>query len=237
MEDEQMSEYMKILKMIENGEISPEEAAQLFKNLGTDQPMQEEGELDTLGILAKIEQGEMSADQGISLIGNSQDDQSQNDSFEEDGNRSTPFISDEELDRWKRWWTIPLYVGVGIVVLSAIWLNSAYQSSQFGFWFYCSWIPLLLGLSLIGLSWGSRSGPWIHVRVRGRRERVAVSIPAPLKLTGWALRNFGHHIPPLDKTSVDEIILALENTSKQNSPLFIQVDDGDKGEHVEVFIG
>jgi len=63
-----MSEYMKILKMIENGEISPEEAAELFKNIGTDQSMQDEGELDTLGILAKIEQGELSADQGISLI-------------------------------------------------------------------------------------------------------------------------------------------------------------------------
>jgi len=236
-----MSEYMKILKMIEDGEISPEEAAERLKKIGADQPAQEKEELDALGILAKIEQGELTADQGIGLIGNLQSKQSgdehQNGSFEETPPPSTPFISEEELDRWKRWWTIPLYVGVGIVILSTIWLNSAYQSSQFGFWFYCSWVPLLIGLLLMGLSGGSRSGPWIHVRVRGKRERVAVSIPAPLRITGWALRNFGHYIPHLEKTSVDEIILALENTSKQNAPLFIQVDDGDEGEHVEVFIG
>lgn len=235
-----MSEYMKILKMIEDGEISPEQAAELLKNIGANQPAQDIEELDTLGILAKIENGELTADQGIGLIGNAQDkhsgDQHQHESFN-DANTSTPFISEEELDRWKRWWTIPLYVGVGIVILSTIWLNSAYQSSQFGFWFYCSWVPLLFGLLLMGLSWGSRSGPWIHVRVRGRKERVAVSIPAPLKITGWALRNFGHFIPRLEKTSVDEIILALENTSKQNAPLYVQVDDGEEGEHVEVFIG
>ena len=236
-----MSEYMKILKMIEDGEISPEAAAEMLKTIGADQPAQEKEELDALGILEKIEKGELTADQGIGLIGNIQTKHShehfQGEPFEEDSSTSTPFISEEELDRWKRWWTIPLYVGVGIVILSTIWLNAAYQSSQFGFWFYCSWLPLLLGLLLIGLSWGSKSGPWIHVRVRGKRERVAVSIPAPLKLTGWVLRNFGHYIPYLEKTSVDEIILALENTSKQNAPLFVQVDDGDEGEHVEVFIG
>ena len=236
-----MSEYMKILKMIEDGEISPEAAAEMLKNIGADQPAQEKEELDALGILEKIEKGELTADQGIGLIGNIQtrhsDDHSQSEHFEERSTTSTPFISEEELDRWKRWWTIPLYVGVGIVILSTIWMNAAYQSSQFGFWFYCSWLPLLLGLIFIGLSYGSRSGPWIHVRVRGKKERVAVSIPAPLKLTGWVLRNFGHYIPRLEKTSVDEIILALENTSKQNAPLFVQVDDGDEGEHVEVFIG
>jgi len=234
-----MSEYMRILKMIEDGEISPEQAAELLKNIGTQQSVQQTEELDALGILSKIDSGELSADQGISLLGNMQgSDTNDHDDFsEENPGSSPPFISEEEIERWKRWWAIPLYLGVGIVLLAAIWMNAAYQSAQFGFWFYCSWVPLLLGLTLMGLSWGSRSGPWIHVRVRGKKERVAVSIPAPLKITGWALRNFGQFIPHLEKTSIDEIIVALENTSKQDSPLYVQVDDGDSGEHVEVFIG
>ena len=89
----------------------------------------------------------------------------------------------------------------------------------------------------MALSWRSKSGPWIHVRVRGPKENVAVSIPAPIGLTSWVLRNFGHFIPQLEKTSVDEILIALESTSKNNAPLSVVVDEGENGEHVEVFIG
>lgn len=236
-----MSEYMRILKMIENGEISPEEGAQLLQRVGSETSETSEHAIDTKEILARIERGELSTDEGIQLIGmgggQNVDSSSGKDSKEENFEPSTPRISDEELERWKRWWTIPLYVGVGIVILSTFWMNSAYQNSQFGFWFFCSWIPLLIGLLIITLAWGSRSGPWIHVRVRGPKERVAISLPAPMGITGWALRNFGHYIPHLEKTSIDEILLALENTSKQKTPLYVQVDEGDSGEHVEVFIG
>jgi hypothetical protein len=132
---------------------------------------------------------------------------------------------------------IPMYVGVVIVALSTLWMNSSYQNSGYGFWFFCAWLPLLIGLLFMALSWRSRSGPWIHVRVNGPSERVAVSIPVPLKLTGWGLRTFGHYIPNLEKTSVDEILMALEETTKNGVPLYIHVDDGDDGEKVEVFIG
>lgn len=237
-----MSDYMKILKMIEDGEISPEEGAELLQKAGEQQPNNFNEDLDTIGILEKIDSGEISADEGIGLI-------SKNNTVKGSGSKEAeisakespqdkpPFITDEELERWKSWWTIPLYVGLGIVILSTFWMNAAYQQSQYGFWFFCSWIPLLIGLLLIALTWGSRSGPWIHVRVRGPKERVSISIPAPLGLTSWVLRNFGHFFPHLEKTSIDEIILALENTSKNNAPLYVQVDEGESGEHVEVFIG
>ena len=89
----------------------------------------------------------------------------------------------------------------------------------------------------MSLSWRSRSGPWIHVRVRGPRERVAISIPAPLGLASWALNTFGQFIPHLERTSVDEIITALEKSHKHDAPLYVQVDEGENGEKVEVFIG
>lgn len=237
-----MSEYMRILKMIEDGDISPEKGAELLQQVGSDPEKILNSQNRTIGILDKIENGDISADQGIALIGlntepNKDDSKHKQSSGDEKSQSQPPTVSEEELERWKRWWAIPMYVGVGIVIISTFWINSAYQNSQFGFWFFCSWVPMLIGLLVISLSWGSRSGPWIHVRVRGPKERVAISIPAPLGITGWALRTFGHYIPHLEKTSVDEIILALENTSKQNAPLYVQVDEGENGEHVEVFIG
>lgn len=234
-----MSEYMKILKMIENGEISSDEGARLLQEVSSGSTSPKEP-LDALGILSKIDQGEISAEEGIHLLEQTPTDfekEGDTTDSEEEATYTHSKISDEEISKWQQWWTIPLYVGMGVVVLSVLWLNSAYQNSGYGFWFFCSWLPLTLGVLLMALSWRSQSGPWIHVRVRGPKENVAVSIPAPIGLTSWALRNFGHYIPQLEKTSVDEIIIALESTSKNNAPLSVIVDEGDDGERVEVFIG
>jgi hypothetical protein len=235
--EQKMSEEMRILKMIEDGEVSPEEGAMMLKELGS-QPAQSESETTVMSLLEQIENGDLSPDEGIEKLNKGSVGQTveENYSDDEDEPASPPQISDEELERWKNWWQIPMYVGVGIVVLSTLWLNSAYQNSGYGFWFFCSWLPLALGVLLISLSWMSQKGPWIHVRVRGKRDNVAISMPAPLRLSGWGLRTFGHYIPNLDSTSVDEIISALDQTAKSDAPLYIHVDEED-GEHVEVFIG
>jgi hypothetical protein len=232
-----MSEQMRILKMIEDGEVSPEEGAKLLQELGS-QPTQPEAENTVMGLLEQIEKGELSPDEGIdqlnqgAVIPTAVEPQ-----FEEEEQQTPPpQISEEELNRWKNWWQIPMYVGIGVVILSAFWLNSAYQNSGYGFWFFCSWVPMALGVLLISLSWMSQKGPWIHVRVRGK-ENVAISMPAPLGLVGWGLRNFGHYVPNLDETAIDEIINALDQTTKSDTPMYINVEDEEDGEHVEVFIG
>lgn len=231
-----MNEQMKILKMIEDGEISPDEGAKLIQELGKAQP--EQPEVSTLGILDKVNLGELSAEEAVEWLENEGSPTSDQDpgNYQTETN-TPPFISDEELEKWKRWWTLPLYIGVGIVVLSIFWINAAYQNSGYGFWFFCAWVPMITGLMFMSIAWNSRSGPWIHVRVRGNKERVAISIPAPLGLASWGLNTFGQFIPHLDRTSVDEIITALENSHNNNAPLYVQVDEGENGEKVEVFIG
>ena len=42
---------------------------------------------------------------------------------------------DPEIERWKRWWMIPLWVGVGITVIGGLLMVWAYQASGFSFWF------------------------------------------------------------------------------------------------------
>ena len=234
-----MSEQMKILQMIESGQISPDEGAKRLQELSL-HPNLEQNQFDsTLDILTKIENGEITPDEGISKIAGSSKQNSESIEQEEtiEIHQVPPNIPESELKKWKRWWTYPLYAGVAILILSAIWMNSAFQNHGFGIGFFLSWIPISFGLLLMTLSWNSRTGLWIHVRVKGKSENVAISLPAPLGLTTWALRNFGHYIPKLEKTYIDEILLALENTSKTNTPLYVHVDEGEDGEQVEVFIG
>lgn len=235
-----MSEQMRILKMIEDGEVSPEEGAKLLLELGS-APSKPAAETSIMQVLEQIESGELSPDEGINMLSedNSSPQSAVNIVFDDEDSsdqQKPPSIPDTEISRWKQWWTYPMYIGIAVVVLAALWMNSAYQNSSYGFWFFCSWVPLALGILLISLSWLSQKGPWIHVRVRGKKDNVAISMPAPLGLAGWALRTFGHHIPNLDKTSVDEIITALDQSIKSNAPLYINVDEED-GDHVEVFIG
>ena len=175
-----MSEQMRILKMIEDGEITPDEGAELLQNLGSaDAPQPDQNLSDDL--LDRLDRGEINADEALGILrASTQNATAEPEAILEDEQpEDSPSISDHELGRWQQWWMIPMYVGVGIVALSTLWMNSAYQNSGYGFWFFCSWFPLLIGVLFMSLSWRSRTGPWIHVRVKGPNERVAVSIPAP----------------------------------------------------------
>jgi hypothetical protein len=47
----------------------------------------------------------------------------------------------------------------------------------------------------------------------------------------------GSRIPSLNGTSIDEVILAVANTTDAKNPIYIQVDEGQDGEKVEIYIG
>lgn len=147
----------------------------------------------------------------------------------------------EEIDRWKRWWMIPLWIGAGITVTGGLLMYWAYSTKGYGFWFACSWFPFLLGVALLALAWNSRIAPWLHVRITQapgeRPQKIAFSFPIPIRLTVWGLRTFGRHIPHMQDTNLDEVILAMKDISKDGTPFFVDVDDGEDGERVQVFIG
>lgn len=116
----------------------------------------------------------------------------------------------------------------------------AYQKSGFGFWFACLWFPLLLGVIVISLAAASRTTRWLHVRIHQEPgqwpQTIAISMPIPIRFVAWVLRTFKSHIPKMDKTNLDEVILALDKTSP-DQPFYVEVDEGELGEKVEVYIG
>jgi hypothetical protein len=152
-------------------------------------------------------------------------------------------MPDPELDRrleyWKRWWMVPLWVGMGIFLVGAA-LIAWGHTSQHTFWFICGFFPLLLGLLGMFLSWWSQTARWLHVRVRdhkgGRINRVMISMPVPIRLAGWFLRVFGKTIPGLrDQEKVLETLPSMLSALEDDrEPISIEVNDKD-GSEVQVY--
>jgi len=67
--------------------------------------------------------------------------------------------------------------------------------------------------------------------------RISISFPLPIRFFAWSLRTFGNLIPGLNATGVDEVILALGESAHAETPLFIDVNEGDEGEQVKIYIG
>lgn len=133
-------------------------------------------------------------------------------------------------------WLIPLgaggllsAVGLGFIVLIQVALPGS-------FFLLCGGMPLLLGLATILLAFWSRAARWLHIRIRGE-QRISLSFPLPLRLTGWVLRVARPYVPQLEKTGLDEVILALDESLTGEEGFYVDVQDGEDGEHVQVYIG
>ncbi len=220
-------EREQVLKMIENGTISPEDGLKLMQTLD-----QSPAEDEVTAV--PVEKGSESSHEE-SAGKNGAEGQADKASFE----------ADPRIDRVKstvrRLWQIPLWIGVLITILSAWGMYSLVQAANLNFWFYCLSAPLLLGVLVIAAAAGSRKARWIFVDVHQRPgekpARIFLGFPLPLKLAAWFLRTFGRYIPDLKKTNVDEVIQMVETGFTGEEPLVVNVDDGDDGERVQVYIG
>lgn len=204
----------KILDMIEQGQITAEEGLRLIKAMGQD----EKPALDTVDETVNAGTGE--------------------EVLEPSGFR-IPEEEQRRMNRLKRWWVLPFGIGLLITVLGAIWMYSGYMAAGFGWGFWLAWIPFLLGVFIVAISFQSSRSVWLHVRVKQapgeKPERIAISFPLPLTLSKWVLSSFGHRIPGVRDQPVDNISEILENISP-DEPFYVHVEEDD-GEEVEVFIG
>jgi hypothetical protein len=223
------SERLQILEMIEKGIISASEGVRLLNSLQGD-PDEAALPLISRSVAATEEQpGINPAPEVI--------DQAPP---PEPSTSSTPYKYESGIKKWRRFWWIPLTIGIVTTVISGLLMFLAYQKSGFGFWFACLWFPLLFGVIVISLGAASRTARWLHVRIQQapgeRPQSIGISLPVPIRFTAWILRIIKPHISGLDKASLDEAVLALEKISP-DEPFYVKVDEGESGEKVEVFIG
>lgn len=237
-----MDERMKILDKIDKGEISPSEGARLLDQIRTGETIESTAESvsDRMKILEGIEQGKISPAEGANQLKKTNTSKSRHIEVRHENTSGQGMtIEDNEIAKWRSWWMIPFWIGSAIILLAGLWMNASYQAAGTNFWFYCSWVPMLIGLGLAIIGVMSQRSRWLHIRIKQRKDtpaRVALSFPFPIGVTAWLLKTFGGMIPGLEETALDEVILALGNETGEN-PLFIQVDDDEDGEQVEIFIG
>ncbi len=204
-------ERKKILQMVADGKITADEAANLMRAL--DDSAEEEIEV--------IEAGAGSSSEGS-------------------GVHAAEF--DEVRRRARLWAMIPLWVGVVFTTLFAWWMFSVQQNSGYNFWFFCLMFPLFFSIMLIVIGAGSTTSRWLYVNVdRSQAEdwprKITIALPLPLGLVAWFLKNFGSYIEGLKNTAVDEVVQAIAMAKNITEPLIVNVDEGDGGERVQVFIG
>jgi len=231
------SERNKILEMIESGVISAEDGIRLLDALDGDS--EESVFPDVKSDLEISEPLSNFSEELPDDFGETFEEVLEPDAvYHPDPMPSAP--DPQEIKKWKRWWVIPMWIGVGITVLGGALMYGAYASSGIGFWFACAWFPFVLGVMAMALAWASRTAPWLHVRVQQKPgetpQRIAISFPIPLGLVGWAVRIFGHRIPNIEGVDLQNIVKAIDESAKDGTPFFVDVDDED-GERVQVYIG
>ena len=59
----------------------------------------------------------------------------------------------------------------------------------------------------------------------------------PIRPAAWFVRTFGRWIPKLDQTSLDELVLALEKNTSPDQPFYVDIQDDENEERVQVYIG
>jgi hypothetical protein len=211
------SERQQILKMIEDGKITAQEGLTLMQALG------EEPEEDGQPELPEGEPLPAFIDAPVGEAG---------------GEHKTDPEFDRKVNRFRSLWLIPLTLGVVITVVGAYWMYAALQSNGFGFWFYCAWLPFLLGVLGTAVAFSSRTSRWIYVNVKQKPgetpQRIVIAFP--LSLVSWMMQFAKMKIPERDHGAVDEIMGAVFQSTKSTEPLMVDVEEED-GEHVQVYIG
>ena len=207
----------KILQMLQDGSITPEEADRLLLAVGNANM----GESEIAGENEDSKLPAISAD----------------DAPVTDAPPAEPppdFAGMRES--WQAPFNIVLTLAATFFVLAMALIRSTRGVMKFGG-------RLLLGVALLaGLVaayiWSSRDGLWVHVRVQSSDgTRFRISLPLSVRLMRWGMqtgREYADEQALKYMDTVEAMLTAWEEDPNQD-PVFIDIDEG--GDKVQVFIG
>ncbi len=139
---------------------------------------------------------------------------------------------------WAGFWIYPLLAGGGVLILGALVMGLVYGLDAAAGWRICGWLPMIAGLLVVLLALWSRRARWLYLRLdEDDRRRISFGFPLPLTLAAWRVRLARPFVPRLKDTGVDDLILALRDGSTPREPLYLDVQDGEEGERIRLYIG
>lgn len=144
---------------------------------------------------------------------------------------------------WRVVWFLPLVTGVILTCFSAWWMAQGWQKQPFGWAFWLSWLPFLIGIALTVVGWMLETAPWLILDVRSKakagehRSGFILAMPAPFGLLSWLLRTFPALVPEnVKQQGITEMMEAVNESLKNGDPVMIDVNDEDDGEKERVLI-
>lgn len=202
-------EQRRILKMVEDGKISADEAMILIRALEQDSP---EAEVEVI--------------EAAPASGSETSDAPE---FEEVKQRARRFAM---IPLWIGVGFTVLFAGLMYWAMQSSGFGFWFYCLTFPFLLGV----LLIALSAGGMN--SR-WLFVDVRQRpgDKPERITLGFPVPLGLVGWFMMNFGHHIHGMDREKADQISEMIKATASSRSPLIVNAQDDEDGERVMVYIG
>ncbi|HNS63291.1 MAG TPA: hypothetical protein PKN11_02620 [Anaerolineaceae bacterium] len=232
------SERLKILKKVEAGEFTLDEADSLLQDLDA-AARQSDGECLDQDQFDQLEEGVQLDDMEVpgqtEFPPKADADPAVVDEMDVLPGPD-PVFDQARLKRWERWRHLPLFLAILTTVLGASWIYMGWKADGFGWGFFLAWIPFLLGVLGILLFWNTR---WLHVRVQQKPgekpQHIQIDLPLPLGAGSWFFKTFGNRIPMGGKVRGEDVDGILESLNN-NEPIHILVDEED-GERVEVYIG
>jgi len=199
-----------------------------------------------LEILKKVEDGTLTVEEGSDLLGildlaaakPAQPEIIRERLEEEPETVEAPKVS----GCWKAAWSMILLCGAVLTGFSAFWVYQGYQNKGFGWGFWLSWIPLVLGVLIMIGGWILLESPWLHVRIHSKEEgknvNIVLSMPIPFGLARWVFKTFGSSMPEeVRNKGIPEMLDEIETTLKKGEPFHVKVDDDEDGSKVEVYMG
>ena len=202
-------------------------------------------EENKLEILRKVEDGTLSVEEGSDLLGileQSEKDQRSSESVDPSVVPPTqPEPKHEVSGCWKAFWSMFLVVGAILTGFSAYWITLGYERHGFGWGFWLSWIPLLIGVGLSIFGWALMISPWMHVRVKskesGRNQVFIFSMPVPFNIAHWVVDHFGRYFPEnVNPAEILNILNQAELSIQKGEPFQVQVEDDHENSQVDISI-
>jgi len=190
-----------------------------------------------LKILSMIQDGTISAEQGgmlLDALHGSSEPEGQLAGERQVKAEATEALSPRRPAWVQQVWIYALAAGVVLVGLAGMATALLVGGGSHLGWLACTLPLMIAGGLIIALAWWSRTGRWLHVRVRDQDTRFRISLPLPLRPAAWLARLARPWVPRMRDIPIDELILALAEMEDED---VLSVEVGEEGEEVEVYLG
>jgi len=182
-------------------------------------------------ILQMINDGQINADQGAELLS----------ALKDAAETAEPEVETTSVPdappNFSNLWLIPMAIGITILIIGGLMLSSAYQAGGW-FLFVCGWPLLTMGVLIMIAAWFAQRGPWVHVRItHDQKDQRDIKISLPLNPAVFILKIIRPFVPRLKDTGIDELLLSMKDNVNRDQPLYVDVNEAEDGERIQVVIG